>query len=154
MADCVYNDLGLKLENEELLEYNPMTIDVLDFNFHISGGMEKGTNSEMTSRYHVYFSEDFEIGSEITIDLEVLVRYITNFKLNAYLNQEPDVCLIPKNEVRFKEVHFLRFETNLTKIKTTFWNILMIHRYMNLDNMENACWRITDIDGRFGRARC
>mmetsp|Transcript_22562 Transcript_22562/g.22393 ORF Transcript_22562/g.22393 Transcript_22562/m.22393 type:complete len:155 (-) Transcript_22562:24-488(-) len=153
MGELVYNDIGLKLENENNLEHEPMLIDIIDFNFHISGGMDRGANSEMDSRYHIYISEDFEMGSQVNIDLEVLVRYVTNFKLNAFLSKSPGTLLIPDTQIGDEEVHYVTYETNLSQLKLNFWSFLTLRRYANLRNMDDVSWRITDIDGRFGGYR-
>ncbi|CAI2377901.1 unnamed protein product [Moneuplotes crassus] len=153
MSEAVFKDIGFKIENENSSLLSAIDIDIIDFNFHISGGMGRGTNSEMNSRCHVYISEDFDMGSQVSIDLEVMVKYITNYKLNAFINKDPEICLIPDSEARDKEIHYVTYETNVSKLELNFWNFLAIRRYANLKYLDDAEWRITDIDGRFGGYR-
>ena len=68
-----------------------MNIEIEDFAFHISGGMDRGKHPDSPGRIHYYTSEDFNYGGEVSVDLELLVKYVTNLKLNAFLIEDPDV---------------------------------------------------------------
>lgn len=160
LAEIVYENIGLKLENE--LD-NHMKIDILDYSFHMGVDINREQNRNMrvkkyniggmfnsvqSKRTNMYLTEDLNMGKDIIINLEILVRFITDLKLNAFVQDEPDVSLIPTNEVKDKEVHFIRFETVMAKAQLTVWNYLKMRRYLDLDNLRNASWRITDIDNR------
>lgn len=161
LSEHVFENIALKIENEEEPE---MKVDILDFSFHIGVDINREQNRNMrikrmpvhrgvfnrreATRANLYLNEDLELGKHLIVNLEVLVRFITNLKLNAYLENDPEVQLIPKNEAKDKEVHFVRFETVMSKAKYSLWTIFQMSKHWSLENLEKASWRITDIDNR------
>lgn len=144
LHEIVFEDIGLKTENEEDLEHNPMKIDIIDYAYHLGADINRESNRIarvqkydpgyfQKSRKVMYVTEDLELGKQIIVNIEVLVRFITNFKLNAYLKDHPEVTLISARQVKDKEVHFVRFEMNLAreKVSTSMCELINI-----VDNME------------------
>lgn len=95
LSDIVYENIDLNIENEE---DHSMKIDIIDFAYHLGADINRQHNANLrlkkynfnrfwsgdqNVRTNLYVNEQFEFGKDLIFNLEVLVRFITNFKLNA-----------------------------------------------------------------------
>ena len=97
LAEIVYENIGLKVENED--NYS-MKIDIVDFSYHLGADINRENNRNLRvkkytlgnswfsgqerTRMNIYLAENLEFGKHFIFNIEVLVRFITNLKLNAY----------------------------------------------------------------------
>ena len=93
LNEMVSNDIELEIENED---DHSMRIDILDYAYHINADINWSNNannrlwpfsmdsviSKQAKRHKIYANEDLNIGKSMYFNVEVLVRFITNLKLN------------------------------------------------------------------------